>query len=162
MYVCGSFHKPSIGKTYKAGSDFRGHMKKEGFALQNLRNNMQTLGGTLLVLHVGVLWAFGWLLLLFCSVSILYWKFVLERFIRRMLWNVFTQTHRAACASWESIEKHNGTHTPEARTMERMQRNTCGTLLVLQGGCCELSDDYCCWVFLYCMGTMYWNAPLEW
>ena len=58
-------------------------------------------------------------------------------------------------------KKHDGTHTLEARAVERMQRNTCGTLLGLQGGCCELSDGYCCWVFPYCMGTMYWNAPLE-
>ena len=60
MYICGVFHKPLVRQNMKGNHTISWHMKSDRFALQNLRNNLQTLGGTLRFLYMHGLLVCGW------------------------------------------------------------------------------------------------------
>ena len=54
------FHKPLVRQNMKGNHTIAWHMKSDRFALQNLRNNLQTLGGTLRFLYMHGLLVCGW------------------------------------------------------------------------------------------------------
>ena len=54
------FHQPLVKQNMKGKHTISWHMQSDRFALQNVRNNLQTLGGTLLFLYMHGLLLCGW------------------------------------------------------------------------------------------------------
>ena len=124
---------------------------------------MQTLGGTLLVLHAGMLWAFGWLLL--CSVSILYWPSVLERFIGFVYWSAsFDECYGMRSRKRTLRHTHHGKVSKSLleRTRWSAHSRTHATEHVWNAACFA---GWVLWAFgwLLLLGVpiLYWNYVLE-